>query len=178
MKPIGPLMHEHRLIEKMIAIIGREKDNIKTTKKLDAVFIDSAVDFIRTYADKTHHGKEEDILFRDLEKKKMTPEHEKIMKELIDEHKFARKMTGELVQAKEEYLKNGEKKYLDIIVERLDTLTNFYPEHIRKEYKDFFFPILDYFTKEEQDAMMKEFYEFDRNMIHAKYKAVVESYEK
>ncbi len=177
MKPIGPLMHEHRLIEKMIAIIRREKNNIAATNSLDAVFIDTAVDFIRTYADKTHHGKEADILFRDLESKKMTPDHKKIMKELIDEHKFARKVTGELVQAKEDYLKKGEKKYLDIIVERLDTLVNFYPEHIRKEDKDFFFPILDYFTKEEQDAMLKEFYEFDRNMIHVKYKSVVESYE-
>ncbi|MBN1574777.1 MAG: hemerythrin domain-containing protein [Deltaproteobacteria bacterium] len=178
MKPIGPLMHEHRLIERMIAIIGREKERITATNTLNAVLIDTVVDFIRIYADKTHHGKEEDILFRDLLKKKMTPDHEKIMQELIDEHKFARKVTGDLVQAKENYLKDGKEHDLDVIVGHLNTLIEFYPEHIRKEDKDFFFPILDYFTKEEQDAMLKEFDEFDRNMIHMKYKSVVETYEK
>ena len=178
MKPIGPLMHEHRLIERMIAIIGREKEHITATNTLNALLIDTAVDFIRTYADRTHHGKEEDILFRDLKKKKMTQEHEKIMQELIDEHKFARRVTGDLVQAKEDYLKDGKEHDLDVIVGHLNTLVEFYPEHIRKEDKEFFFPILDYFTKEEQDAMLKEFDEFDKNMIHMKYKSVVESYEK
>jgi len=170
MKPIGPLMHEHRLIERMIAIIRREKERITKTNTLNAVLIDTAVDFIRTYADRTHHGKEEDILFRDLVMKKMTPEHEKIMQELIDEHKFARRITGDLVKAKEDYLKDGKEHDLDEIVGHLNTLVEFYPEHIRKEDKDFFFPILDYFTKEEQDAMLKEFDEFDKNMIHMKYK--------
>jgi hemerythrin-like domain-containing protein len=177
MKPIGPLMHEHRLIERMIKIIGREKDNIVNKKTVDTVFIDTAVDFIRTYADKTHHGKEEDILFRDLTKKNMSVDHARIMQELIDEHVFARKMTGELVAAKDAYLA-GDAKALDTIVARMTTLAGFYPEHIKKEDKEFFFPILDYFTKEEQDKMLAEFYEFDRNMIHTKYRSVVEGLEK
>jgi len=33
--------------------------------------VDVAVDFIVTYADRTHHGKEEDILFRDLQDKNL-----------------------------------------------------------------------------------------------------------
>ena len=33
---------------------------------VDPVFIDTAVDFIHTYADRCHHGKEEDILFKAL----------------------------------------------------------------------------------------------------------------
>ena len=177
MKPIGPLMHEHRLIERMIKIIGRKRDDISKKKSIDTVFIDTAVDFIRTYADKTHHGKEEDILFRDLAKKRMSVDHARIMQELIDEHVFARKMTGELVAAKEGYLK-GQTKNLDIIVDRLTTLAGFYPKHILKEDKEFFFPILDYFSKEEQDAMLAEFDEFDRNMIHTKYRSVVEGLEK
>jgi hemerythrin-like domain-containing protein len=35
------------------------------------------------YADRTHHGKEEDILFRDLEKKSLPPNHTKIINELV-----------------------------------------------------------------------------------------------
>jgi hemerythrin-like domain-containing protein len=177
MKPIGPLMHEHRLIERMIAVIAKGKDAMARNRKVDAVFIDSAVDFIRTYADKTHHGKEEDILFRDLAKKKMNVQHTRIMQELLDEHVFARKMTGELVAAKESWLA-GDTKSIDVVLDRITTLVNFYPEHIRKEDKEFFFPILDYLTKDEQDRMLAEFYDFDRQMIHLKYRWVVEGFEK
>ena len=72
MKPRGPLMIEHRLIEKMFALVREEVQQVKNGKRLDPIFVDTVVDFIRTYADRTHHGKEEDILFRDLEKKSMS----------------------------------------------------------------------------------------------------------
>lgn len=62
--PIGPLMKKHRLIERMIALMERELFRLKDGKEMDPVFIDVAADFIRTYADRCHHGKEEDILFR------------------------------------------------------------------------------------------------------------------
>ena len=177
MKPIGPLMHEHRLIERMIAVIGRQKDIMARDRKVDPVFIDTAVDFIRTYADRTHHGKEEDILFRDLAKKNMSVDHTRIMQELLDEHVFARKMTGELVAAKEAWVA-GNSESITIIVDRISTLIDFYPVHIRKEDKEFFFPILEYFSKNEQDVMLAEFYEFDQRMIHDKYRLLVESFEK
>ncbi|MFX0049145.1 MAG: hemerythrin domain-containing protein, partial [Candidatus Hermodarchaeota archaeon] len=64
MLPIGPLMAEHRIIEKMIALMQKEIEKIKKFNKVNPLFIDTAVDFIRMYADRTHHGKEEDILFR------------------------------------------------------------------------------------------------------------------
>ena len=66
MQARGPLMIEHRLIERMISIIKDALIQIESTQEVDPVFVDTAVDFIRTYADRTHHGKEEDILFRDL----------------------------------------------------------------------------------------------------------------
>ncbi|MBN2225221.1 MAG: hemerythrin domain-containing protein [Deltaproteobacteria bacterium] len=176
MKPIGPLMHEHRLIERMITVIARRKDIMAKDRKVDTGFIDTAVDFIRTYADRTHHGKEEDILFRDLSKMKMTVDHARIMQELLDEHVFARKMTAELVAAKESWIA-GNAQSIDTVIDRITTLVEFYPGHIRKEDKEFFFPILNYFTKEEQDAMLAEFYEFDRRMIHDKYRLVIEAFE-
>ena len=61
MKPIGPLMWEHRLIEKMLASMMRHIDQVEKTKKVNPLIIDIAVDFVRTYADRTHHGKEEEI---------------------------------------------------------------------------------------------------------------------
>ncbi len=53
----------------------------------------------------------------------------------------------------------------------------FYPVHIEKEDKHFFLPCLGYFSKEEQDIMLGEFWEFDRKMIHEKYRKVVETRE-
>ena len=84
-------MIEHRLIEKMFELVRKEIKKIEELKQVDPIFIDTTVDFIRTYADRTHHGKEEDILFRDLEKKNIAELDKKIMQELIDEHKYGRK---------------------------------------------------------------------------------------
>ena len=73
---------------------------INSKSGFDPVSIDIVVDFIRTYADRTHHGKEEAILFRDMKKRPLSNEHERIMNELIDEHVFARKTVGRLIRPK------------------------------------------------------------------------------
>jgi len=177
MKPIGPLMHEHRLIERMIVLIEQEVNRIKRNAQADIVFINNAIDFIQVYADRTHHGKEEDILFKSLGKKNISGDHLRIMKELVGEHMFGRVTVGELIAAKEGFIA-GDQKALDVIVDRLTTLAHFYPEHIRKEDKDFFFPVMGYFTREEQDQMLTQFWEFDRKMIHEKYQKIVMNFEK
>jgi hemerythrin-like domain-containing protein len=177
MKPIGPLMWEHRLIEKMARLFNSEITRIREENKVNTVFITSAVDFFRTYADRTHHGKEEDILFRDLAIKDMAPEHDRIMKELIEEHILARKTVGRLLEANKKYLEGDSASSIEV-VQCLQKIVDLYPKHIEKEDKHFFFPILDYFTAKEQNAMLKEFWEFDKNMIHEKYKKLVEEYER
>lgn len=140
--------------------------------EIDPVFIDSAVDFIRTYADRTHHGKEEDILFRDLEKKDMSFQDKKAMQDLVDEHEYARKIVGDIVNARKKYVK-GDASARTIIIDGLRALISFYPGHIQKEDK-IFFPVTEkYFTATELDQMLDEFWKFDREMIHEKYKKLV-----
>lgn len=175
MKPIGPLMWEHRLIERMLRSFESEISKINEQKKVNPLFIDTAVDFIRIYADRLHHGKEEDILFRDLMKKKLSQEHARIIDELMEDHRYARKTTGMLVDAKERYLK-GENTVEEVIT-LMKELARFYPVHIEKEDKHFFFPCQEYFSKEELDKMLAEFYEFDRKMIHEKYEKIVNRME-
>jgi hemerythrin-like domain-containing protein len=177
MMPVGPLMKEHRLIERMIRIMSAELEKIKKDTKIAPSFIDTAVDFIKTYADKCHHGKEEDILFRSLTKKDISADHNKIMDELIKEHVMGRNNVKKLVEAKEKYVQ-GNKGALKDIVSNMEILVKFYPKHIKKEDKHFFIPCMDYFTDAERDAMLNEMHEFDRNMIHEKYTKVVEAYEK
>ena len=177
MIPIGPLMREHRLIERMVGLMRQELDRISQEHQLDAVFINAATDFFRTYADRTHHGKEEDILFRDLTGKELSQEHRKIMQELLNEHALARKTVGRLVNAKEEYVQ-GNIGSLEEIVDSMRELVKLYPAHIEKEDKHFFYPCMEYFSKQEQGDMLQEFWDFDQKMIHEKYQRVVDGLQK
>lgn len=176
MMPIGPLMIEHRLIERMVKVIRAELQKISEKNEVHVSFIDTAVDFFRTYADRCHHGKEEDILFRDLAKKSLSHEHKKTMQELIEEHVYARKTVSRLVDAKEKYAQH-DNNTLEDIVGIISELVEFYPKHIEKEDKHFFIPVMNYFSKQEKDDMLQEFWEFDKKLIHEKYKAVVEKLE-
>jgi len=45
---------------------------------------------------------------------------------------------------------------------------------INREDEHFFYPCMEYFTKNEQDVMLDEYWEFDRKMIHEKYTKVVD----
>jgi hemerythrin-like domain-containing protein len=168
----APLMIEHRLIERMLALIKKEAMNIRETKQINPVFIDNAVDFIRVYADRTHHGKEEDILFRDLGNKDMSIEEKRIMSELVEEHVLGRKTVSDLVDAKKRHFA-GDESALEMVIEKLEFLVTFYPKHIEKEDKVFFPAMMKYLPVEEQQRMLGEFWEFDRNMIHEKYRNLV-----
>lgn len=183
MLPIGPLMIEHRLIERMITLMRCEmqriKDNVEVDPEfafVDAVFIDTAVDFIRTYADRCHHGKEEDILFAALGKKDLSLEHREAMEELVRDHILARQTTAALVQAKNDYLL-GKTEALNEILKNLEKLVEFYPQHIEREDQHFFIPCMAYFTDAERAEMLQAMWDFDRQMIHEKYRGVVAGIE-
>lgn len=176
MKPVGPLMIEHRLIERMLRALELELTRSRERLEFNPVMIDIVVDFFRTYSDRTHHGKEEHILFRDLEAKPLSDEHRRIMRELLEEHDIAREKVTSLVEARDRYERQNPDGLAEVM-ELMEELITFYPIHIAKEDKGFFLPCMDYFNREEQDAMLAEFWEFDRRMIHEKYRKVVERFE-
>src|SRR5271157_3635891 len=135
MDPRGPLMTEHRLIEKMIKVISREIQEIMHGKQPEPVFIDTIIDFIRTYADSTHHGKEEEIMFKTLARMKMKSEDTKVMHELIEEHKTGRATVKANVKSYENYKETIQQEEFDLFLKNMDNLTRFYPVHIAKEDK-------------------------------------------
>ena len=176
MQARGPLMIEHRLIERMLKVVQRKLDDVVQTQSIDPFFVDTAVDFIRVYADRTHHGKEEDILFRDLRKKELSSKDRQLMDELIADHIFGRTTTKALVEANMRY-RRGDKAALGEVTAHLQTIVDFYPVHIKKEDVVCFPAFRAYFSEEEDQAMLAEFWEFDRKMIHEKYSAVVKASE-
>jgi hemerythrin-like domain-containing protein len=160
----------------MIRIAEEELGRIERRRKVDPRFVEALVDFIRTYADRCHHGKEEDILFRDLQKKALSNDQKRILEELVEEHKQGRSLTKRLTEANERYA-DGDPGALSVIVECIRSLADFYPRHIEKEDRHFFLPVMGHFTPREKDAMLKEEYEFDRQLIHEKYSNVVQRWQ-
>jgi hemerythrin-like domain-containing protein len=176
MMPIGPLMIEHRLIERMIELMKREAQQAEKEKQVNPRFIEAATHFIKAYADRCHHGKEEDILFRELKKKDISNEHKKILDELVQEHKWGRETTAKLVDANTRYTK-GDEEALPEIAHCIRLLIDFYPKHIEKEDKHFFLPVMKYFSEQEKEAMLKEGYEFDSTLIHQENADMVSAWE-
>jgi hemerythrin-like domain-containing protein len=177
MSPIGVLMVEHRLIERMVELLQKELGKIGEGKKVDLVFFDGVVDFAKTYTDECHHGKEESILFDKLGTKRLLPEHKRLTDELVLEHIQSRKIVTNLEMQRERYLK-GDSDAAGSIVIICKTLAGFYPGHIDKEEKIFFARSMEYFSKREQDEMLKNFWEFDKDLLLAKYLKFFDRYDR
>lgn len=176
MKPVALLMAEHRVIERMVKLLKDESDRIKRSKTLDPEFISASVDFFKNYADHVHHGKEEDILFAQLASKNLSDMHRKTMAGLLDDHIKARDKVAGLLDIKERF-QRGDKKAVQDASAIMKDLSELYPEHIRIEDREFFLPVMDYLTQGEQDNMLNAFYDFDKKVIHDRYKAVVKGLE-
>jgi len=183
MLPIDPLMTEHRLIEKMIRLMAQEtariRDNMAVSPEFAFVnpkFIDAAVDFICGYADRIHHGKEEEIFFLALEQKPLSWEHLEIMQELQQEHGWGRQTTARLAAAKENYA-NGSPDSLAEVLGLMEALVDFYPRHIALEDQHFFLPVMAYFTQAEQEALLQQMSEFDKDFDHQGYQKMVTDWE-
>jgi hemerythrin-like domain-containing protein len=176
MKPIGILMREHRIIERMIALLGKEKDAMKVTGKTHIDFLATAVDFLRVYADKLHHGKEEDILFLRLSAKPLSIEHRRTISQLMDDHKTARSYIRALDSARDRYLHNSPGAILEII-ETIERIQLLYATHIETEDKHFFYPTMDYFSDEEQAQMIQDLYQFEQTVNKEKYESLVKQFE-
>jgi hemerythrin-like domain-containing protein/rubredoxin len=166
-------MWEHRIIERMVPVLEEEISRMKKTGKADPQLIVSAVEFFRTYADRTHHGKEENILFKALESKTLDDVHAAVMEELREEHEYAKATVGRLLEGRDMWLR-GDERALDHIGAALKALAELYPGHIEKEDRRFFYPAMTYLSQEEQDQMLESFHRFDRAMIHERYKSLVE----
>jgi len=169
MMPVAPLMIEHRLIEKMIAVIENEVDWCERNGNVSMELVDIVIDFIQNYGDRCHHGKEEGILFRELRKKNMSGELVTVMEELMEEHRASRATVARLIKMRDRFIQ-GDKLALPEIVDCLRFIKTLYPAHIEREDKMFFLPSMDYFSDEEKRALLKEESEFDALIMHRVYR--------
>lgn len=118
--PIKRLVDEHQLIKRWIALIP------ELVKRLDVESVEGrrlileGVDFIRSYADKRHHAKEEEILFAYFD------ENSELIRVMREDHRRGREHVKAILEALERRDKAA-------IAEHLDGYRELLRDHIRRE---------------------------------------------
>lgn len=118
--PIKKLVDEHTLIKRLIALIPEVIETVKTSPKIDKDLVLGVTDFIRSYADKFHHAKEEEILF------KYFNVNLDIVKTMLQDHDTGRNHVKSIIKALEENDRES-------IVKHLNGYRELLTEHIKKE---------------------------------------------
>lgn len=163
-KPIETLMNEHKNIMKVITALSKECDALQSGKEVDREFIGKVIYFVRNYADKFHHAKEEDILFKELRKNpgKM---HCDPTEQMEFEHdlgrNFVKLMEEGLNESDKEKLMRNAKEYVQLLT-----------EHIFKE-DNILFPMADNAMDEKtQKLMAGKFKEVEKKKSDEKKKCL------
>lgn len=103
-----------------------------TRGEFDIVDFPKIIDFVRTYADKHHHGKEEDILFDTMEKKIEKLARSGAIKGMYIEHDLGRLYMANLEKALKSFEDGDDYARLDIIANAI-SYTDLLNRHIEKE---------------------------------------------
>jgi hemerythrin-like domain-containing protein len=69
MRSTDILQNEHRVIEQVLSCLEKMSEQALVAGKLDELSARQALDFLQTFADRCHHGKEENYLFPLMEAK-------------------------------------------------------------------------------------------------------------
>lgn len=96
MKPTAILIDEHKAIKRMLGVAGRVSDRLERGEAVPPEHLAKITEFIRGFADRCHHAKEEGLLFPAMEKAGIPREGGPIGV-MFHEHKagrdYVRKMT-------------------------------------------------------------------------------------
>jgi hemerythrin-like domain-containing protein len=127
--PIQKLVDEHVLIKRWIALIPKVVNDLDVETEEGGQLIRDGIDMIRSYADKFHHAKEEEILFKYFD------ESSDILKVMHDDHTQARGLVKAMLDALE---RRDQKNIAENLMAYKELLT----EHIRKE-DEILYPWMD-----------------------------------
>ncbi len=153
MTPTEILKHEHQVILMVVGAAEREADSIASTGKVDADRVAKIVDFIRTFADKCHHAKEEDLLFVKMGEKGF-PREVGPIGVMVEEHEIGRSY----VSAVDEALQaagGGDEAALARVRDGLVGYAGLLRAHIQKE-DNILYPMADQALSEQDQAELTE----------------------
>jgi hemerythrin-like domain-containing protein len=114
MRPTEELKEEHKVILRMLKVLEKAVQNLEEGKNVPAEVFKKAVDFMHNFADRCHHGKEEDILFPMMEKYGI-PREGGPLGIMLYEHTLGRNFVKGLAEATGRYEKGDESAVKDLI---------------------------------------------------------------
>jgi hemerythrin-like domain-containing protein len=171
------MVEEHKLILRMIALIEKNVELAEAGRFNDWNFFLDGVDFIRNYADRFHHAKEEDVLFKALVANGM-PEQNSPVAAMLMAHDQGRAFVRGMEQAAQRTLA-GEPAPVAAIAENARGYIALLRDHIDKE-DTILYPLAERILSEALRPAMVEAYsaaEAKTPGLEEKYRRLVESYE-
>jgi hemerythrin-like domain-containing protein len=173
------LKYEHRIIERMLGILNAAATKVDQGQGLPPQFFPKVVDFIRNFADKCHHGKEEDTLFPALEEHGI-PKQTGPLAVMLAEHDQGRTYVRGMDEANKRYA-NGDKKALEAALDNARGYSELLRQHIDKEDNILYVMADQVLTDTKQQELLRIFGEVERERIgsgkHEEYVKLVEDLE-
>jgi len=133
MYSIELMVQEHENILKLLAVIQKACCDILDGQEVNLGDFRKMIEFARNYADKHHHGKEEQILFREMTDSLGAIGVKLVQHGMLVEHDLGRLHLSELEKALDAYEENPQTVFkLNILAEAMG-YTNLLRRHIDKE---------------------------------------------
>lgn len=177
MRPVQILSSEHRVIEIVLDCLEQMAEKVHTEKTLDFGHAQQAVDFIRNFADRCHHGKEEDRLFPAMVRKGVPNENGPIGVMLF-EHEQGRNFVAAMAAAISAH-EQGEKDAAELFAFSAEQYVQLLRAHIQKE-DQILFPLADrVMTDNDRTELLQQFDIVEKEHMgagtHEKYLKMAES---
>ena len=138
------------------------------------------IDFIRNYADKYHHGKEEDMLFIEMNNELLDLIGEGPVQGMLIEHNFGRAFIMDLEISLNHHKEGHEEAIVDIIANAMG-YANLLSKHINKEDNMIYRYATKNLSEETLNKLDKQFEDFEGKDLHKetrdKYTKLVDELE-
>ena len=162
MNYIDTMVFEHANIKRMLMVVRAFCYKSYNKEYVDFADVDQMIDFIKNYADKHHHGKEELKLFNKMVQHLGPAAQKLVTNGMLVEHDMGRFYIQQLQEAVKDYQSGNKEAVLDIIANSI-SYTHLLDRHIQKE-NDIVYPFAQKnFNKEISDEIQKECDEFEEN---------------
>ncbi len=132
MNSIELMMEEHQYILRMLSVVRKACYGVLQGEEICYEDFNQMIDFIRSYADAHHHGKEEKLLFNEMVTHLGPLGNKLITHGMLVEHDFGRLYIQELSEALTRVKGGDDMSKLDVIANAI-SYTHLLKRHIDKE---------------------------------------------
>lgn len=162
MNCIELMIEEHENIKRMLSIIRKYCYKVLKNEPVQYEDFLSIIDFVRNYADKHHHGKEETMLFNRMSLE-LGEDIEKLVNYgMLAEHDLGRLYMRELEEAVKKVIDGDDEARLDVIANAI-SYTHLLNRHIIKENNAVYKYAVNNLDQKTLDEINRECEEFEQD---------------